>query len=1002
METLLAELTPLVRWIGLSTAKASVVIGLVLLLRLCFHRHLASRWWYVLWIVVMIRLLCPWMPQSRFSLFNVRASVNSLHGISSRSTVFEEGGESVAIGVEGRPLDASVPSDESLPVVSATTASPSLSRWEMVSLFWLGGAVLVAVFALASDFRLWLLVRKLRNVTDGEVLELFEDCKTEMGVHTTVGLVLTEQVTAPCLFGVLRPRLLLPVGTLETLSEEQLRHVFLHEFAHLRRFDNLWGWLMLLVQALHWFNPLIWLSLYRMRTDREIACDSLVLAALDKGEQEQYGTTIVDLSTGLARLHFIPSMTGIVENSSFLKRRVTMIALYETKLKRHSFAAALFLILFALFTLTDAQPTIRSGSRVVDSMPDQLHQDLLLYYSFDRNGGTKAVDASGMDFHGKIVNAQYLPDGRFGGAMAFNGRDSQIVLEEMQFHTFTFSAWVKREMDIIGNRVLMQLYNGDRSYSIQAGFSVCIGPDREIGDGLEGRGIFTKGRWTHVIVTFDGHQAIIYRDGERFSQGIAPMDSAIIGPLYIGGTDVWRRENAGFWQGALDEVALFNRALLEAEVHQLYALSLGDASSVLSEYDDKNSWSMIRRDGGTTWQDAKAIASETWFVGGFDERDDERWYELDVSADVIYSFYMDDEFGSGKYTADPIMELSAQKVGGRIPVMLENRNDFYHSPLKYRPKASGTIYIRLISDNPGRTSFALGFTEAPSESAAVGKSNIRRTRSQGQLDLREFIIEALVDDTSELWIYPDKIQWHNFRDAKPGRQGGRNEATYIHGNAWTPTWQKQDEDAGPDQSGFYAFSCGTIELDAELLAVGEERGGEKKDRDSSIRAYRRNDAFVIRFEDVWGGPAWFKVLLSKRSDSARDVFETEANRRSNSGAVNVSVLNLKVVPDKQEGLFVAGANIQNTSDEPVDRFSIYFYINDPLRKNPRTHEGGPLRPKGTWHEMAPHLELKEGSNQVEVVIDVDDRIPETNEYDNLKAIQVVVQNGKVKALTMKP
>jgi hypothetical protein len=117
------------------------------------------------------------------------------------------------------------------------------------------------------------------------------------------------------------------------------------------------------------------------------------------------------------------------------------------------------------------------------------------------------------------------------------------------------------------------------------------------------------------------------------------------------------------------------------------------------------------QDGGSTWQKARAITKNTWFVGSFANKGDERWYTLNVSKDATYSFFMDDEFGSGKYTADPVVELFEQKVDESTRMISESRNGYYDEPLEYRPKGSYTVYIRILSDNPGNTTFALGFTE---------------------------------------------------------------------------------------------------------------------------------------------------------------------------------------------------------------------------------------------------------------------------------------------------
>ena len=58
-------------------------------------------------------------------------------------------------------------------------------------------------------------------------------------------LVETEAVGSPALFGFVRPRLLLPAGLMSQFTREELRHVFMHELAHVKRRDILFGWLTL-------------------------------------------------------------------------------------------------------------------------------------------------------------------------------------------------------------------------------------------------------------------------------------------------------------------------------------------------------------------------------------------------------------------------------------------------------------------------------------------------------------------------------------------------------------------------------------------------------------------------------------------------------------------------------------------------------------------------------------------------------------------------------------
>ena len=152
----------------------------------------------------------------------------------------------------------------------------------------------------------------------------------------------------------MRPRLLLPTGLVSSFTPEELRHVFLHELAHIKRHDILTGWVALGLQIVHWFNPLVWLAFYRLRADRELACDALALSYARTGENESYGLTIVKLLEGFGQPVWGPGLAGILENKQQMKERISMIAKFH-KSDRGLALAVLLLAGLAVVTLTDAQ-----------------------------------------------------------------------------------------------------------------------------------------------------------------------------------------------------------------------------------------------------------------------------------------------------------------------------------------------------------------------------------------------------------------------------------------------------------------------------------------------------------------------------------------------------------------------------------------------------------------------------------------------------------------------
>ena len=123
--------------------------------------------------------------------------------------------------------------------------------------------------------------------------ELVAAIATEMGLKKTPQLLIGPEGSVPMVWGVLRPRLLLPSG-FETWSSDKQRGVLLHELAHLKRRDPLALWVAQWVKALHWFNPLAWLTFRQLRADQERACDDSVL--LYGLRASDYAQHLLDLS----------------------------------------------------------------------------------------------------------------------------------------------------------------------------------------------------------------------------------------------------------------------------------------------------------------------------------------------------------------------------------------------------------------------------------------------------------------------------------------------------------------------------------------------------------------------------------------------------------------------------------------------------------------------------------------------------------------------------------
>jgi protein involved in polysaccharide export with SLBB domain len=137
----------------------------------------------------------------------------------------------------------------------------------------------------------------------------------------------------------------------------------LHELAHLKRRDVLVNWVATLLTVLHWPNPVAWLVAWRLRLERELATDELVMSrTATDADRRAYGHTIVKLLENFARgataapaRRIVPAGgVGILEGKQQMKRRITMIARFANRNRAWTVVAASLVVGLGLVALTDA------------------------------------------------------------------------------------------------------------------------------------------------------------------------------------------------------------------------------------------------------------------------------------------------------------------------------------------------------------------------------------------------------------------------------------------------------------------------------------------------------------------------------------------------------------------------------------------------------------------------------------------------------------------------
>lgn len=329
-------------WLLEASWQASVLALLVLFLQRALGARLNPRWRYALWLLVLLRLVLPVLPESALSLFQFAPQPPAAF----TAPVIE-------------PLFASeshLPPSTAIPAVVSPSSEPHppLSLYSLLAIGWLVGALGLLFLTWEANRRF---VRQIRNspeIADPELLRLFDGARAELGIGRSIRLIENGHVQSPAIMGLFSPTLLLPTNVLAKFDEMELRLIFLHELAHLKRGDVIVQGIIALLQIIHWFNPVLWYAFRRMRADREPATDALVLSRAGEDEKERYGLMLIKLFEHFNQRHSLPTLVGILEDKDQFKRRFSLIARFTRGAYGWSMLSIVLIVVLMVVGLTQS------------------------------------------------------------------------------------------------------------------------------------------------------------------------------------------------------------------------------------------------------------------------------------------------------------------------------------------------------------------------------------------------------------------------------------------------------------------------------------------------------------------------------------------------------------------------------------------------------------------------------------------------------------------------
>ena len=336
-----------------------VIILVVLFVRLLLKRlQISHKYILGLWAMAFLYFIIPWKLSLSVGFWNNVHIPEEVRIITEPQSVANERyGEAqnaanvvIAPSITGTIVVGTPAAiiNDTLGTVSAIPAEPAgqiivedskieenkpekINVASVIGFIWLSGLSILFGHMLYSYFAL---KRKLR------LSIIFED-----------NIWLAENIDIPMVFGLIRPRIYLPIS----MEFENLSYVIAHEKMHVKRNDGLIKMFVYVVCLLHWFNPFIWIAYFLFANDMEKACDEEVIRSMGKEKRKEYAYALLHIAAGNGsrKKRIFVAPIGFAEGN--VKSRIRNVMKYRYTLPGIGAAVVIVILVLSAMFMTEAK-----------------------------------------------------------------------------------------------------------------------------------------------------------------------------------------------------------------------------------------------------------------------------------------------------------------------------------------------------------------------------------------------------------------------------------------------------------------------------------------------------------------------------------------------------------------------------------------------------------------------------------------------------------------------
>lgn len=256
----------------------SFIIIILLLLSGTLAKRYTAKLKYYIWFVIALRLVIPFNFSFPNAPLKIETPTQNMQVIPNWSLNNRTDNLSASPAYTGHKN-----------VEYSPLTRGKLSITEIISIIWIIGAMLVLIYHILGYLYF------LRKAWIHKTLmysPLYSRLVTDMRIRHAPALYQYTEVSSPLLAGFFHRVILLPV---HEYTDSELEMILRHELVHHKRHDLWYKLLLVLTNALHWFNPVINKAVKQAVVDLELACDEEVLRDASVGDRQKYGETMLGI-----------------------------------------------------------------------------------------------------------------------------------------------------------------------------------------------------------------------------------------------------------------------------------------------------------------------------------------------------------------------------------------------------------------------------------------------------------------------------------------------------------------------------------------------------------------------------------------------------------------------------------------------------------------------------------------------------------------------------------